>query len=125
VSAVDDLFSRMREGVSVREVFADPFEQGGVTLLPAAAVSSIGGGGSGVDAQSSEGGGGGFLQFARPVGAYVLTNGTVRWRPAVDLNRLLVTAAIVTVVVVAARRRRRPRLGAAESTPACSHSGGT
>jgi uncharacterized spore protein YtfJ len=109
VSAVDDLFSRVREGVSVREVFADAYERDGVTLLPAAVITSIGGGGSGTDHEDSEGGGGGFLQHARPIGAYVMSSGTVHWRPAVDLNRLVVTGAVVTLLVVMARGRRRSR----------------
>jgi hypothetical protein len=46
---------------------------------------------------------------ARPVGAYVVRDGRVRWRPAVDVTRLLTTAQVVVgAVVVAHRLARRP-----------------
>jgi hypothetical protein len=45
----------------------------------------------------------------RPIGAYVVRDGDVRWRPAIDLTRLLTTAELVIgAVVVANRLARRP-----------------
>ena len=66
--------------------------------------------------------GAGFGMNARPVGVYVIKDGTVRWRPAVDTNlvsrvALLGLAIAGTVAVrlfgrnrrVMAFRRRSPR----------------
>src|SRR3954447_11413315 len=48
-------------------------------------------------------------QQIRAVGAYVVRDGDVRWRPALDLTRLLTTAELVVgAVVVAQRLARRP-----------------
>jgi hypothetical protein len=61
----------------------------------------------------SEGnGGGGFGVSARPIGAYVIRDGEVRWRPAVDVNRLMlgwqiVSALAVLVLRPLVRRRRK------------------
>lgn len=50
--------------MKVKQVFGEPYERDGITVIPAAAVS--GGGGGGGDA--SEAGGAGFGLSARPVG---------------------------------------------------------
>jgi hypothetical protein len=46
---------------------------------------------------------------ARPVGAFVVRNGNVCWRPAIDGTRLLTAAEVVVgAVLVAHRLSRRP-----------------
>lgn len=46
---------------------------------------------------------------ARPVGAFVVRDGKVCWRPAIDVTRLLTAAEVVVgAVVVAHRLSRRP-----------------
>jgi len=47
---------------------------------------------------------------ARPVGAYVLSHGTVHYRPVVDVREVLAIAALA-IVAVAVTRRRRPVIG--------------
>jgi hypothetical protein len=74
-------------------VFSDPYERDGVTVLPVASV--IGGGGGGGDAEGAAGTGYGVL--ARPIGAYVIRNGEVEWRPAIDRTVLIVTAGAVAI----------------------------
>jgi hypothetical protein len=54
------------------------------------------GGGGGADEHGQHGEGGGFGLVARPVGAYVIKDGEVSWRPAFDLNRAIGLAAAVT-----------------------------
>jgi uncharacterized spore protein YtfJ len=105
---VDEILGGARDAITVRRVFGDPVEQDGVTLVPVAHVR--GGGGGGGDSEGN--GGGGFGLSARPVGAYVIRDGDVRWRPAVDVNRLMLGWQIVSGLAVLAgwsilRRRRR------------------
>lgn len=88
---VDELLSGARDAMSARRVFGDPIEQDGVTVVPVAAVA--GGGGGGGDAENN--GGGGFGLRARPVGAYVIKDGEVSWKPAIDASRLTLGWQIV------------------------------
>ena len=61
---------------------------------------------------------GGFGLGARPVGAYALKDGKVRWLPAVDVNRLLATLGAVVIVYLISRARiARARARAAIGTP--------
>ena len=103
---VDELLSGAREAMTVRRVYGDPIEQGDVTVIPAAAVSGGGGGGG----DNAENGGGGFGLRARPVGAYVIKDGEVIWRPAIDVGRLMlgwqVVAGIAALGLWSLARRR-------------------
>lgn len=92
---VEQMLSSARDAITVRRVFGEPYEHDGVTVIPAARVSGGGGGGSGNDPNRGTGQGGGFGVQARPVGAYVLKDGAVRWTPAVDVNRVIGAAAAV------------------------------
>jgi uncharacterized spore protein YtfJ len=92
---VDEMWQGTHDAVTVRRVYGEPVESDGVTVIPAAAVR--GGAGGGGDNEGN--GGGGFGVVARPIGAYVIRDGQVSWRPAVDLNRvLLLVAALVYVI---------------------------
>ena len=99
---VDDMWRGARDAMTVKRVYGDPVQSDGVTLVPAAAVR--GGAGGGGEGGPEGGGGGGFGIVARPIGAYVIRDGSVSWRPAVDLNRVLLLAA--ALVVLLARRAR-------------------
>jgi len=98
---VDEFLSGARDAMSVRRVYGDPIEQNGTIVVPAAAVSGGGGGGG----DNEDNGGGGFGLHARPVGAYVVKNGEVTWKPALDPFRLamVVLAAIVVRALVLRR----------------------
>ena len=55
---------------------------------------------------------------ARPAGAYVIKDGTVRWRPALDVNRLLATVGAVAIAYLFTRARtEEARAKAATHTP--------
>ena len=63
------------------------------------------------------GGGGGFGMMARPSGAWIVEDGEVTWKPAIDVNRIVLggqiialTAILVTGRILLARSRRRPAL---------------
>ena len=85
--------------------FGPTVEHDGVVLVPVASVSGGGGGGSGVDGAGSTGQGAGWGGTARPVGAYVLEGGTVRYEAAVDLVRLVLGGQLVAVVALLVLRR--------------------
>ena len=82
--AVDEILSGVRDAISVKRVFGEPYERDGVTIIPVASVS--GGGGGGGDNVGN--GGSGFGIGGRPVGAYVIRNGQVTWQPAIDVTRM-------------------------------------
>jgi uncharacterized spore protein YtfJ len=88
---LDALLQGHRDAINVRRVYGDPVEREGVTIVPAALV--IGGTGGGGD--SGGDGGAGLGLFARPVGAWEIRDGMVRWRPVFDLNRVLLVLAFV------------------------------
>jgi uncharacterized spore protein YtfJ len=97
---IEDLLARTTDKVSARMVFAEPVEKDGVTVIAAAQIIAGGGGGSGTDQRGQQGDGGGLGLVARPVGAYVIKDGRLRWEPAVDVNRLIGTIGTVAVAAL-------------------------
>jgi uncharacterized spore protein YtfJ len=91
---VDQLLEGAREAMTVRRVFGEAYEEDGVTVIPVAAVR----GGAGGGGDESGNGGGGFGLQARPVGAYVVKDGDVTWKPAVDPNRIVAGWQAVSVL---------------------------
>jgi len=102
---VAELVTTVRDAITVSRVFAEPYEKDGVTVIAAATVAGGGGGGGGHDERGQEGEGGGFGVVARPAGAYVIKDGGVRWRPAVDVNRLIATVGAVAIAYLFTRAR--------------------
>ena len=87
--------SGAQEALTARRVFGDPIQADGVTLIPAAVVSGGGGGGG----RSAEGGAG-FGLKVRPAGMFVVRNGDVSWRPAIDVNRIVLGGQIVAMTAL-------------------------
>jgi uncharacterized spore protein YtfJ len=85
-----------RDAITVRRVYGEPYQEAGITVIPAAAV--MGGGGGGGDTLGN--GGTGFGLAARPVGAFVIKDGDVHWRPALDINRVIFMGQIVAIVAL-------------------------
>jgi uncharacterized spore protein YtfJ len=110
--AVDEFLTRVRDAIDVRRVFGEPQVFDGVTVIPVASVAVGGGGGSGTEADGSGSGeGGGFGGRGRPVGAYVVHDGHVTWRPAIDANRAIAWSGIVLVTLILfVSRTRRTRI---------------
>jgi uncharacterized spore protein YtfJ len=97
---VDEILGGARDAMSVKRVFGDPIESDGVTLVPVAKVGG-GGGGGGDDGNN---GGAGFGLTARPAGAYVIKDGEVTWKPAIDPGRILLAGLAVLVLLRLSRR---------------------
>ena len=99
--------------VTAKQVFGDPVVADGVIVIPVARVGAGLGGGSG-EGQQQEGSGSGFGYGygARSAGVYVIRNGKVSWRPAVDVNRIVLGAQVVAVVVVLSVRSVRAVMAA-------------
>jgi uncharacterized spore protein YtfJ len=98
---VQEVLAQARDAMTVKRVFGEPYEKNGVTVIPAARVQggAGGGGGEGPEGQG-RGSGSGFGLAARPVGAYLIRGGEVTWRPAVDLNRIVLGAQVVAIVAL-------------------------
>jgi uncharacterized spore protein YtfJ len=102
---VEDLLEGARDVVSVKRVYGDPYEKNGLTVIPAATVRGGGGGGMGEAGDGETGGGGGFGVVARPSGAWIIENGDATWKPAVDVNRIVLGGQVIafTAILVAGR----------------------
>ena len=85
-----------QETMTVRRLFGEPIQVDGATIIPVAALRGGGGGGANGDNQS----GVGFGVLARPAGVYVVRNGDVAWRPAVDINRIVLGGQIVAITAL-------------------------
>lgn len=102
---VSEVFNTAKDTITVRRVYGDPFEKDGLTVIPAAVVGGGAGGGTGHDEKGQEGEGGGFGVSGRPAGAYVVKDGEVNWRPAVDPNRIVTMVAMVVIAYLLTRPR--------------------
>jgi uncharacterized spore protein YtfJ len=102
---VQDVIAQARDALTVKRVFGEPYEKDGVTVIPAARVQGGAGGGGGEDVQGQgRGSGSGFGMTARPVGAFIIRGGELSWRPAVDVNRVLLGAQLVAIVALLTAR---------------------
>jgi uncharacterized spore protein YtfJ len=129
-----DLTRATGDVLNVRRVFGDAYERGGTWVIPVAKLMGGTGAGAGGAAMGGEGprgraaasdadrsgphgqgegtgGGGAFGVRVKPLGVYVVDDAGVQWRPALDLNRVIlggqVVGAIVAVALAWALRRRR------------------
>ena len=106
---VDEVLARASEAMTVKRVFGDPVERDGMTVIPVANVMGGGGGGSGeapaaadddgdpAGSGTATGKGVGFGIRATPAGVYVIKDGDVSWRPAVDQTRIAISGQLIGV----------------------------
>jgi uncharacterized spore protein YtfJ len=109
---VHEVLNHARDAMTVKRVFGDPYEKDGVTVIPVANVMGGAGGGGGTGAGAPSGTGGaedadgapqagygiGYGLRATPAGVYVIKDGGVEWKPALDANRLALQRAGATIV---------------------------
>jgi uncharacterized spore protein YtfJ len=93
------ILEQARDAMTVKRVFGEPYEKDGLTVIPAAKVQGGLGGGTG-EGDQGKGTGGGFGVNARPIGAFVVRGDDVVWRPAIDLNRVILGGQIVAIVAL-------------------------
>ena len=98
---VQDVIAQARDTLTVKRVFGEPYEKDGATIIFAARIQGGAGGGSGEDPQGQgKGSGSGFGITARPVGAFIIRDGELSWRPAVDVTRIVLGGQMVAVVAL-------------------------
>jgi uncharacterized spore protein YtfJ len=107
MSNATDLVKRAQDVLTVRRVFGEPIERDGVTVVPV--VRFAAGAGAGSDDGDQHGGGrsirrggsgGGYGLKAIPAGVFVIRDGAVRWRPAVDVNRVILGGQLVAITAL-------------------------
>lgn len=110
---VQEVLSQVPAAMTVRRVFGEPYEKDGLTFIPVARIGGGGGGGGGEGEEAGKSKGGGFglgLGLAvEPAGAYVIKDGTVRWRPAVDPGRLILRLGALALVAAVQLARIRAK----------------
>jgi uncharacterized spore protein YtfJ len=118
-SAVLDMLQKVADSATVRTVYGEPVVQQGITVIPAARVIGGGGGGGGGGGRGpnergeGRGSGGGLRLSARPVGAFVIRRNRVRWRPAIDVNRVILGGQVLAALAMFGGRAmmRRSMMG--------------
>ena len=102
---VNELMQQSRDSLTVTRLFGEAYERNGITVIPVAVVRGGGGGGGGEGAGpdgvgTGSGSGGGFAVAAKPAGVYVIDGNRVSFRPAVDVNRIILGGQIVGIVAL-------------------------
>ena len=100
---VPEAVTQIRDAITVKRVFGDPYERDGDRVDPGRACGRRwwrrrrrGIGAVAIQRQPARKSGSGFgLGFglgATPVGAYVIEGGDVRWKPALDVTNIVLRA---------------------------------
>ncbi len=95
-NVLQETINQTIEGMKPSHVFGEPIERDGAVFLPVAKVR--GGGGGGGDTAGN--GGAGFGVTAKPAGMFVIRDGDAVWRPALDINRIVLGGQIVAIVAL-------------------------
>lgn len=105
-TSLREMVEKAKDLITVRQVFGDPIERNGITIIPAAKVVGGGGGGGGTS-DGGEGNGGGLGVASRPSGAFVIRGDQVEWQPAIDVGRVVTSVAAVLIAFIVFRRRKK------------------
>jgi uncharacterized spore protein YtfJ len=95
-----EILTQVRDTMSAKRVFGEPYEKNGLTVIPVAAIAGGGGVGEGADTAGRPNAGGGYGLGGRAMGAFVIKGDQVSWVPAVDVNRLILGGQIVAIVAL-------------------------
>ncbi len=119
---VNELLGKISDHLSVGRSFGPAYERDGTLVIPVAFVAGGGGGGGGTGPArdraegsksqqsddprpSAEGSGGGFGGVVLPLGVYVVSGESVRWKPAV--NATLITLGVLALLRLLVRSRTK------------------
>jgi uncharacterized spore protein YtfJ len=112
---VHEVMNHARDAMTVKRVFGDPYEKDGITVIPVASVMGGAGAGGGTrpgatpEDASEEGAGEGagdagygmgYGLRATPAGVYVIKDGEVEWKPALDTSRVVMWRAGVVIMAL-------------------------
>lgn len=92
---LQNVLAGAQDALNVRRVFGEPITVDHTTLVPTASIG--GGGGGGADSAQ---GGAGFGMKGRPSGVFVLRDDNVSWKPAVDVNRIVLGGQLVALAAL-------------------------
>jgi len=109
-----EVLNHARDAMTVKRVFGDAYEKEGVVVIPVANVMGGAGAGGGAVAGArppsgeeavgagarDSGYGVGYGLRATPAGVYVIKDGAVEWKPALDMNRLTLQRAGVVIAAL-------------------------
>jgi uncharacterized spore protein YtfJ len=101
-----DLLAKAREsGMKLDTVFGEPVTVEGLVIIPVARIKGGAGGSFGPEPSGASDAkprrrGGGFGIRANPLGVFVVKDGKVDWRPALDLNKVILGGQIVGAVAL-------------------------
>ena len=105
---------------TVRRVFGEAYQHGGMLVVPVARVTGLTGSGAGAGSGTGPGGvppshddearatpphgtgdagGGGFAAHVKPLGVVVVDGDGTRWHPTVDVNRAILGGQIALTVL--------------------------
>ena len=94
------LLTDTRERMSQHTVFGEPITHEGIVVIPVARIGGMAGAGTGNRSDTGTSEGAGFSMRVAPVGVFVIRNGTVRWRPAVNINKIIFGGQVVAIVAL-------------------------
>jgi len=94
------LLTDTRERMSQHTVFGEPITHEGIVVIPVARIGGMAGAGTGNRSDTGTSEGAGFSMRVAPVGVFVIRNGTVKWRPAVNLNKIIFGGQVVAIVAL-------------------------
>ena len=100
----EEIVTRVGDQLGIRRVFGEPVERDGLVVIPVAVAIGGGGGGTGPDEQGS---GAGFGGMVRGIGVYAISNGQVRFIPAIDTTALAAMGVLLAGLALLTRRRTR------------------
>jgi hypothetical protein len=96
---IADAIRDVIQTAAVGTVFGTPVREDGVTVIPTAVFKAFGGGESIAEAAAGRPASG-VRVTTRPAGAFVIASGRATWRPAVDVNRIILGGQVVAVVAL-------------------------